>query len=58
MIKKVEEFIMKRYEQGRERIEIVRELATENNLTYSEAEPIVNATILRSKNMKNRKGEK
>jgi hypothetical protein len=56
MKKKVEEFIIKRYNQGYSRMEITRELATENDLTYSEAEPIVDSTLLKSKHLSNRLG--
>ncbi len=54
-IKRVEEFIMKRYNQDFERMEIIRELATENGLTYTEAEPIVSSTILRMKHLDKQK---
>ena len=56
LIKKVEEFIIKRYNQGYPRMDITRELATENNITYSEAEPIIDSTLLKAKHLSNRVG--
>lgn len=50
-VKKYEIEIMKQYEQGTERVEIVENIAREHNLTYNEAEPIVSATILRNTGM-------
>ena len=53
-VKKYEARIMKMVEQDYERPDIVRELAQEYKLTYNEAEPIVDATILRNMGYKRR----
>lgn len=49
---KYEKWILTKYENGVERVDIIEDLALAHDLGYKEAEEVVNMTILRNKNMK------
>ena len=50
---KYEEMIISKYNKGVERHEIAEDLAMEQDLTFKEAEEIVDAFLLRAKRRKN-----